>query len=104
MRDAASLTIIPELQNMGALIKVYDPASMKEAKSLLQNIDCTKSSYDCIKEADALIILTEWDEFRALDMIRVKKSLRSPNIIDLRNIYNPQSMQEYGFNYVSVGR
>ena len=104
MRDAASLTIIPKLQNMGALIKVYDPASMKEAKSLLQNIDCTKSSYDCIKEADALIILTEWDEFRALDMIRVKKSLRSPNIIDLRNIYNPQSMQEYGFNYVSVGR
>ena len=104
MRDAASLTIIPELQNMGALIKVYDPASMKEAKSLLQNIDCTKSSYDCIKEADALIILTEWDEFRALDMTRVKKSLKSPNIIDLRNIYNPQSMKEYGFNYISVGR
>jgi UDPglucose 6-dehydrogenase len=104
MRNAASLTIIPELQNMGALIKVYDPASMKEAKSLLQNIDCTKSSYDCIKEADALIILTEWDEFRALDMTRVKKSLKSPNIIDLRNIYNPQSMKEYGFNYISVGR
>jgi UDPglucose 6-dehydrogenase len=104
MRDAASLTIIPELQNMGALIKVYDPASMKEAKSLLQNIDCTKSSYDCIKEADALIILTEWDEFRALDMTRVKKSLKSPNIIDLRNIYNPQNMKEYGFNYISVGR
>ena len=104
MRDAASLTIIPELQNNGALIKVYDPASMKEAKSLLQNIDYTKNSYDCIKGADALIILTEWDEFRALDMIRVKKSLRSPNIIDLRNIYNPQSMEEYGFNYTSVGR
>lgn len=104
MRDAASLTIIPELQNNGALIKAYDPASMKEAKSLLQNIDYTKNSYDCIKGADALIILTEWDEFRALDMIRVKKSLRSPNIIDLRNIYNPQSMEEYGFNYTSVGR
>ena len=54
--------------------------------------------------ADALIILTEWDEFRALDMVRVKKSLKSPNIIDLRNIYNPQNMQEYGFNYISVGR
>ena len=104
MRDAASLTIIPALQNNGALIKVYDPASMKEAKSLLQNIDYTKNSYDCIKGADALIILTEWDEFRALDMIRVKKSLKSPNIIDLRNIYNPQSMKEYGFNYISVGR
>jgi UDPglucose 6-dehydrogenase len=104
MRDAASLTIIPELQNNGALIKVYDPASMKEAKNLLQNIDYTKNSYDCIEGADALIILTEWDEFRALDMVRVKKSLRSPNIIDLRNIYNPQSMQEYGFNYISVGR
>lgn len=104
MRDAASLTIIPELQNNGALIKVYDPESMKEAKSLLQNIDYTKNSYDCIKGADAMIILTEWDEFRALDMIRVKKSLRSPNIIDLRNIYNPQSMQEYGFNYISIGR
>ncbi len=78
MRDAASLTIIPELQNNGALIKVYDPASMKEAKSLLQNIDYTKNSYDCIKGADALIILTEWDEFRALDMIRVKKSLKKP--------------------------
>ena len=104
MRDAASLTIIPELQNNGALIKVYDPASMKEAKNLLQNIDYTKNSYDCIEGADAVIILTEWDEFRALDMVRVKKSLRSPNIIDLRNIYNPQSMQEYGFNYISVGR
>ena len=104
MRDAASLTIIPELQNFGALIKVYDPASMKEAKNLLQNIDYTKNSYDCIEGADAVIILTEWDEFRALDMVRVKKSLRSPNIIDLRNIYNPQSMQEYGFNYISVGR
>ncbi|MBT3594275.1 MAG: UDP-glucose/GDP-mannose dehydrogenase family protein [Hellea sp.] len=104
MRDAASLTIIPELQNFGALIKVYDPASMKEAKNLLQNIDYKKNSYDCIEGADALIILTEWDEFRALDMVRVKKSLRSPNIIDLRNIYNPQSMQEYGFNYISVGR
>jgi UDPglucose 6-dehydrogenase len=104
MRDAASLTIIPELQNFGALIKVYDPASMKEAKNLLQNIDYKKNSYDCIEGADALIILTEWDEFRALDMIRVKKSLKSPNIIDLRNIYNPQSMQEYGFNYISVGR
>ena len=104
MRDAASLTIIPELQNNGALIKVYDPASMKEAKSLFQNIDYTENSYDCIKGADALIILTEWDEFRALDMGRVKKSLRSPNIIDLRNIYNPKSMEEYGFNYISIGR
>ncbi|MDG1126498.1 MAG: UDP-glucose/GDP-mannose dehydrogenase family protein [Hellea sp.] len=104
MRDAASLTIIPELQNNGALIKVYDPASMKEAKKLLQNIDYARNSYDCIEGADALIILTEWDEFRALDMIRIKKSLRSPNIIDLRNIYSPQSMQEYGFNYISVGR
>ena len=74
------------------------------AKSLLYHEGVHENCYDCIEGADALIILTEWDEFRALDMVRVKKSLRSPNIIDLRNIYNPQSMQEYGFNYISVGR
>lgn len=104
MRDAPSLTIIPRLQDKGAAIQAYDPEAMDEAKSLLNDVTYTPSPYACLKGADALVIITEWDEFRALDLARVKSTLKGPDVIDLRNIYRPDVMREAGFTYTSVGR
>lgn len=104
MRAAPSLTIIPHLQRAGAHIKAYDPESMDEAAKELENVTYTDGPYNCAEDSDALIILTEWDQFRALDMDRIKTALKTPAIIDLRNIYKPQHMVELGFQYTSVGR
>ena len=104
MRDAPSLTIIPFLQEKGAKIRVYDPQAMTEASHLLKNVNFTKNPYDCVKEADALVIITEWDEFRALDIDRIKNELKLANIIDLRNIYKPKTMKLKKINYHSLGR
>ena len=104
MRDAPSLTIIPRLQDKGAKIRAYDPESMDEAKGLLKDVEYKNGPYHCLDGADALVIITEWDEFRALDMRRVKAAMTSPDVIDLRNIYKPDVMQIAGFNYTSVGR
>ena len=104
MRDAPSLTIIPRLQDKGAVIQAYDPEAMNEAKALLKDVSYRDGPYPCIEGADALVIITEWDEFRALDMQRVKAALTAPDVIDLRNIYKPSAMQDAGFNYTSVGR
>jgi UDPglucose 6-dehydrogenase len=104
MRDAPSLTIIPFLQEKGAKIRVYDPQAMTEASHLLKNVNFTKNAYDCVKEADALVIITEWDEFRALDIDRIKNELKLANIIDLRNIYKPKTMKLKKINYHSLGR
>ena len=104
MRDAPSLTIISKLQDKGAKIRAYDPAAMDEAKHLLKAVTFADGAYAAIKGADALVIITEWDEFRALDMSRVKDNLAAPVLIDLRNIYQPAQMAELGFDYVSVGR
>jgi len=82
----------------------YDPEAMNEAQELLNDVDYKDGPYPCIDGADALVIITEWDEFRALDLRRVKAALTSPEVIDLRNIYQPEIMQKKGFNYVSVGR
>ena len=104
MRDAPSLTIIPHLQDKGAAIRVYDPEAMEEAKAILKDVNYADGPYSCIEGADALIIITEWDEFRALDMQRVKTLLKTPNLIDLRNIYESTTIRDAGFNYTSVGR
>ena len=104
MRDAPSLTIIPRLQDKGAMITAYDPAAMEEAKHLLKDLTFAGGAYAAIEGADAVVIITEWDEFRALDMARVKEALAAPTLIDLRNIYQPTKMAELGFDYVSVGR
>lgn len=104
MRDAPSLTIIPRLQNEGAIINAYDPEAMNEARDMLSGITYTEDAYACVKDCDALVIITEWDQFRALDMARVKTALKAPYIIDLRNIYNPDDMADMGFNYTSIGR
>lgn len=104
MRAAPSLTIIPELQRQGATITAYDPEGMEIAEDLLDNITFSDNPYSCIEGADALAILTEWDQFRALDLQRVHDMLNKPVIIDLRNIYQPDEMEKYGFKYVCVGR
>ncbi len=104
MRDAPSLTIIAHLQDKGATIRAYDPEAMNEAKKLLENVAYMNGPYEALDGADALVIITEWDQFRALDLARVKTLLNAPTVIDLRNIYQPETMKAAGFNYSSVGR
>jgi UDPglucose 6-dehydrogenase len=104
MREAPSLVILPTLAKQGATVRAYDPAGMDEAKKLIPDMTTASDPYACMDGADALVILTEWDQFRALDLERVKKALRNPIVIDLRNIYKPADMAERGFQYTSVGR
>jgi UDPglucose 6-dehydrogenase len=103
MRDAPSLVILPYLQKAGATIRAFDPEGHKEAAKHLQ-IDYRKGVYDALNGADGVVILTEWNEFRALDFAKVKAALKTPLMVDLRNIYRPTQMAEAGFRYVSVGR
>ena len=103
MRDAPSLDIIPALIGMGARVQAYDPEA-HEARQLLREVDFKDGPYDAVEGADALVILTEWDQFRALDLDRVKLLMRNPVVIDLRNIYRPEDMLRRGFRYSSVGR
>jgi UDPglucose 6-dehydrogenase len=104
MRDAPSLALIAGLRDFGAKICAYDPEGMSNAREMLDGIDYAEDPYACAKGADALVIVTEWDAFRALDLDRVKKTLKSALIIDLRNIYDPDDIRRRGFSYVSVGR
>jgi len=103
MRDAPSLVIVPELQAQGAHIKGYDPESMTEAKKSL-NIEFCKDAYEALAGADGVVILTEWNEFRALDLARVRSLLKAPIVVDFRNIYDPAAMAAAGFDYTSIGR
>lgn len=104
MREAPALSIVTALQDAGAVVRGYDPESMEQAKPLLPNLVFATSAYDCVREADAVAILTEWDEFRALDLARVKSLLKSPVLIDLRNIYPTEDMERHGFTYAGIGR
>lgn len=104
MREAPSLTIIPYLQARGAVIKAHDPEGMREAAKLLNDVTFFDNPYECMKGADGLVILTEWNRYRALDLINVKELLKTPKLIDLRNIYNPNDMDAYGIDYTSIGR
>jgi UDPglucose 6-dehydrogenase len=104
MREAPSLVIVPSLEAQGARVRAYDPHGMAEARKLMPQLETTTDPYACIEGADAMLILTEWDQFRALDLDRVKKALRNPMVIDLRNIYRPAELAAKGLSYVSVGR
>jgi UDPglucose 6-dehydrogenase len=104
MREAPSLAIVSTLQEAGALIRAYDPEGMEQARAVLHKVDYCPDAYSCVDGADALVIVTEWDAFRALDLDRIKRLLHEPLIVDLRNIYRPEEMQRRGFRYVSVGR
>ena len=103
MRDAPSLDIIPALQAMGAKVQAFDPEG-HEARQMLNGVDFKAGPYEVAEGADALVIITEWDQFRALDLDEVKRLMRAPVVVDLRNIYRPEEMAARGFRYVSVGR
>ena len=104
MRESPSLDIVPSLQTLGARIKAYDPAGMEEAKKLLPGVEWCADAYAAIDGADAIVLVTEWNEFRSLDLERVKSLMKRPAMVDLRNVYEPNTMAEAGFVYKSIGR
>tara|TARA_R110002096_G_scaffold404517_1_gene602353 strand:+ start:1438 stop:2739 length:1302 start_codon:yes stop_codon:yes gene_type:complete len=104
MRDAPSLDIIPALQKAGAKIRAFDPAGRAEAEKLLTDVEFTSGPYLCAEGADALVIITEWNEFRALALDRLLTAMTGNVMVDLRNIYTPDDVRAHGFEYVSVGR
>src|SRR5439155_10578663 len=103
MRDAPSLQIVPALIAMGAKVQAYDPEG-HEARQLLRDVDFKAGPYEAVAGADAVVIITEWDQFRALDLDRMKRLMRRPLVIDLRNVYRPEEMRSRGFTYSSIGR
>jgi len=104
MRESPSLDVIPALQEAGAVVRAYDPEGMEEAGPMLPNVEWCEGAYDALLDADAVVILTEWNQFRNLDLDRVKAMLKTPVFVDLRNIYSPRDMLEAGFRYSSIGR
>jgi len=104
MRDSPALDIIPKLQEVGFKISAFDPIAMKEAKSLLNNIVFSENIEDCLKDADALVILTEWNEFRGLTATKLKQLMNGNILIDLRNALNPENFNESEFTLIQIGR
>ena len=104
MRDAPSLAIVAALKDGGALIRATDPEGMEAAKPLMDGIDYAEDAYACAAEADVIVIVTEWDAFRALDLDRLKRIMKAPVMVDLRNVYPPEDVTKRGFTYVSIGR
>src|SRR6185369_9257159 len=104
MREAPAVGIIRSLVDGGAKVRAYDPVAMFEAKKLLPDIDYAEDEYAAVTGADALVFVTEWNQFRALDLARIRDLMATPKVADLRNIYDPDDMKELGFQYVGVGR
>jgi UDPglucose 6-dehydrogenase len=104
VREAPSLVIIPLLQEEGATVAAFDPAAMESAQEELEGVVWCQDAYEVAKDADALVILTEWNEFRGLDMERVSQIMKTPRLIDMRNIYKVPEMEALNFHYVSIGR
>ena len=104
MRDAPSLSIIQALQDAGATIRAYDPEGMDQARPLLGAVTFCKSAYEAAEGASAVAIVTEWDQFRALDLARLKGLVAEPVLVDLRNVYRAEEVAKHGFRYSSIGR
>jgi UDPglucose 6-dehydrogenase len=104
MRDSPSLVIVPRLIEAGATVRAFDPVGMDEAKALIDGPVWCSDAYDAMDGADAVAIITEWNEFRALDLSRARALLKQPIMVDLRNIYGPEQMRDVGFTYISIGR
>ncbi len=104
MRESPAIDIIRALLERGGSVKAFDPVAMDEAKHCIDGIEFAADEYDAIDGADVLVIITEWNQFRALDMDRVKQLLKAPRVVDLRNVYEPSDMRQLGFEYVGVGR
>jgi UDPglucose 6-dehydrogenase len=104
MRESPAISIITALQDAGARVRAYDPQGMEQARTVLNAVDYAGDAYTCSEGADALVVMTEWDMFRGLDLVRIRILLKNPIVVDLRNIYRPDEMAKLGFTYVSVGR
>jgi UDPglucose 6-dehydrogenase len=104
MRDAPSLTVVPALQAAGATVRAYDPVSHHEAQKMLTDVVYCSDAYDCVQGADIAVLMTEWNQFRALDLPALKGRLNAPLFLDLRNVYRGEDMQAAGFTYQSIGR
>jgi len=106
MRDAPSRVVIPSLLEKGAIVKAYDPIAMENARKLpeFKGVEFMDNSYEVAKDADLIVIMTEWNEFKQLDVRKLKALMRNPNMVDGRNIYSPKDMKALGFNYIGVGR
>jgi UDPglucose 6-dehydrogenase len=104
MRDSPSIPLVTALQDMGAKVRAFDPVGMEQAKPLMPKVVFCKDAYACAEGASALVIVTEWEQFRALDFARLKKVMERPVLVDLRNIYRPEEVARHGFVYESVGR
>jgi UDPglucose 6-dehydrogenase len=104
MREAASIPLITALHDFGARVRAYDPVGIEQARKLLPDVTFCAGPYDCVEGADAVVIMTEWEQFRALDLERLKAAMKAPVVIDLRNVYRPDEMIGRGFIYESVGR
>jgi UDPglucose 6-dehydrogenase len=104
IREAPSIKIIEELQHLGARIHACDPVAIENAKKVLNDVKFFENPYETIRDCDALVIATEWNEFRNLDMRAVKILLKNPIIVDGRNIYNPKELKDLGFTYIGIGR
>ena len=104
MRDAPSLAIVPVLIGAGARIRAFDPEGMNEARKMMPHIEYCRDAYEAMEGADAVVVLTEWNQFRSLDLERARRLLREPVLVDLRNVYDPVQMREAGFAYSCIGR
>ena len=105
MRSAPSIAIIEKLLSKGAKISAYDPIATREAKKVFNNrIEFSENMYDCLNGAEALLLVTEWSQFKEPDFVKIKKLLKRPLVVDGRNIYSPAKMREIGFTYISIGR
>jgi len=104
IREAPAQEIIRGLLAAGAKVRAYDPVAMDETAKVISEINYAEDEYEAVRDADALVIVTEWNQFRALDMSRIRDLMKSPKIADLRNIYEPSDLRELGFDYVGVGR
>jgi UDPglucose 6-dehydrogenase len=104
MRAATAVGIINSLLADGAKVRAYGPVAMNEAKKILSEIEYADDEYAAVADADALVFVTEWNQFRALDLSRIRDLMKTAKVADLRNIYDPDDMKELGFQYVGVGR
>ena len=104
LREAPALAVITALQDMGAKVRAYDPAGMTQAQNVLSGVTYADNAYACAQNAEALVIITEWEQFRALDLGRLKAIMAQPVVVDLRNVYPPEELRKHGFRYQGVGR
>jgi UDPglucose 6-dehydrogenase len=104
MRDSPSLAMVPILQKAGATVRAFDPEGMDEAKKILSGVVYCADAYGALEGADCAVLMTEWNEFRAIDLERAKKLLKQPVMVDLRNVYSPADMAAAGFRYSCIGR